>query len=53
MVLSDIRKSAREALTGKWGKGALIVLAYCAFEFALGFVSGLVDNIAFLKFIFQ
>lgn len=51
MVLSDIRKQAREALAGKWGKGALIVLAYCAFEFALGFVSGLVDNIAFLKFI--
>lgn len=51
MVLSDIRKQAREALANKWIKGVLIVLAYCAFEFVLGFVSGLVSNIRFLKFI--
>ena len=53
MVLSDIRKSAREALTNKWGKGALIILIYCLFEFALGFISGLVQNIAFLSLIFR
>ena len=51
MILSDIRKSAREALAGKWGKGALIVLAYFAFTFALGFVSGLVENVALLSLI--
>lgn len=53
MVLSDIRKSAREALSGKWGKGVLIVLAYFAFTLALGFVTGLVENIAFLAFIIE
>lgn len=51
MVLSDIRKSAREALAGKWGKGVLITLIYFLFEFLLGFISGLVEDIAFLSFI--
>lgn len=51
MVLSDIRRSAREALDGKWGKGVLIILAYCAFEFLLGFISGLISSVAFLKFV--
>lgn len=49
MVLSDIRKQAREALAGKWGKGALITLVYFAFEFVLGFISGKVEDIAFLS----
>lgn len=53
MVLSDIRKSAREALTGKWGKGALITLIYFAFVFVLGFISGLVEDIAILSFIVE
>ena len=53
MVLSDIKKSARETLAGKWGKGALIVLAYFLFAFALGFVSNLVENIAFLSLIVE
>lgn len=53
MVLSDIRKSAREALTGKWGKGALITLIYFLFEFALGFISGLVEDVTFLSFIVE
>lgn len=53
MVLSDIRKQAREALAGKWGKGALITLAYFAFTFVLGFISGLVEDIAFLSFIVE
>lgn len=53
MVLSDIRKQAREALAGKWGKGALITLAYFVIEFALGFISGLVEDIAVLSFIIE
>ena len=53
MVLSDIRKSAREALSGKWGKGVLIVLAYFLFSFALGFVTSLVEKIPFLAFIIE
>ena len=53
MVLSDIRKSAREALAGKWGKAVLIILAYFLFIFALGFVAGLVEKIAFLSLIVE
>ena len=53
MVLSDIRKSAREALAGKWGKAVLIVLAYFAFTFALGFVAGLVEGVAFLSLLVE
>lgn len=53
MVLSDIRKSAREALSGKWGKAILILLAYFLFTFALGFVSGLVEDIALLSLIVE
>ena len=53
MVLSDIRKSAREALAGKWGKAVLIILAYFAFTFALGFVAGLVEDIAFLTLVVE
>lgn len=53
MVLSDIRKSARESLNGKWGKGVLITLIFMAFEFVLGFISSLVEDIAFLGFIFN
>lgn len=53
MVLSDIRKSARESLTGKWGKGVLITLIFMAFEFVLGYISSLIEDIAFLGFIFN
>lgn len=53
MVLSDIRKSAREALTGKWGKGALIILTYFAFMFVLGFISGFIKDVPFLGFVFE
>lgn len=51
MVLSDIRKSAREALTGKWGKGALITLIYMLFEFVLGFIGGLTEEIPFISLV--
>lgn len=53
MVLSDIRKSARESLTGKWGKGVLITLIFMAFELVLGYISSLIEDIAFLGFIFN
>ena len=41
MKAYEVRAQAREALKGKWGKGALIILAYLAFSFALGFIAGL------------
>ena len=41
MPASEIRKEAREALTGKWGKAVCIILAYFVFTFALGFIQGL------------
>lgn len=44
MSISKIRESAREALTGKWGKGALITLAYFAIVFIIGFIQGLFDE---------
>jgi len=53
MVLSDIRKSAREALAGKWGKAVLIVLVYFAFTYVLGIIGNLIKNIAFLNFIYE
>lgn len=40
MSISKIRESAREALTGKWSKGALITLAYLAIFFVLGLIQG-------------
>ena len=51
MILSDIRKQAREALTNKWGKGVLITLVYFLFTFVLGFISGLVKYIDVLNFL--
>lgn len=44
MSISKIRKSAREALTGKWGKGALIILAYLAIFFVFGVIQSLFDE---------
>lgn len=37
MVLSDIRKQAREALSGKWGKTALIILVQLIITFIMNF----------------
>ncbi len=51
MVLSDIRKQAREALSGKWQKGVLITLIYFAFELVLGYISGWVEKIPVLSFV--
>jgi len=44
MKLSEVRREAREALTGKWTKGVCIVLAYLLVSFAIGFVIGLFDE---------
>lgn len=41
MTASEIRRNARENLTGKWGKVALIVLCYFAIEFLLGLFVGI------------
>ena len=44
MPPSEIRKEAREALKGTWGKGVCIVLAYMLFSFLIGLVEGLVGE---------
>ena len=38
MVSSELRASARKALTGKWGKGALLTLCYWLITFVINFV---------------
>lgn len=42
MTSSDLRKSAREALNGKWGKAALITLVYTIITFVISFVLNLI-----------
>ena len=44
MPPSEIRRDAREALKGKWGKAVCIVLAYTLFSFLVGLVEGLVGE---------
>lgn len=41
MKISQIRKNAREALTGKWGKGVSIILANLAFSLVISLIHGL------------
>lgn len=41
MSISRIRECAREALRGKWGKAALMILAYLGVFFVIGFITGL------------
>ncbi len=41
MPASEIRKNARESLTGKWGKGVCITLAYLLISFVIGLIQGL------------
>ena len=38
---SEVKKSAREALSGKWGKGACILLAYYAFSIVLSIITSI------------
>ena len=44
MSISKIRENARKALSGKWGRGALITLAYLAFFFVVGLVVALLGE---------
>lgn len=44
MIPSELRKKAREALAGKWGKGACIILAYLLINFLIAFIMGLFEN---------
>lgn len=48
MVASQIRAQARETLTGKWGKSALISLSYIGVEFLIAFLVNLLTNIPFI-----
>lgn len=41
MILSDFRTEARRRLDGKWGKAALITLAYWLISFLMGFIQGI------------
>lgn len=42
MTSSELRKNAREALNGKWGKAALITLVYTLITFVISFVLNLI-----------
>ena len=44
MPPSEVRRDAREALAGKWGKGVSLVLAVLLFDFVVGFIVGLVGE---------
>lgn len=44
MNSSDFRKQAREKLSNKWGKAALIALVYLAFYILLGVISDKFEN---------
>ena len=45
MIASEIRANARKSLTGKWGKAALMVLAYMLIIWVISFVCGLIPVI--------
>ena len=49
MTSSEFRAEARRNLTGKWGKAALISLAYFFITFILGFIQGLFKEGSFLN----
>ena len=44
MTATDTRKKAREALTGKWGKAALIALVYALFSGIVNSIVGKTDE---------
>lgn len=44
MTSSDFRKSARENLTGKWGKVALLTLIYSLIQFAISLIASFIDK---------
>ena len=45
MVSSQIRATARESLTGKWGKAALLTLCYVIITYVISFVCNLIPVI--------
>lgn len=45
MTSSELRKNAREALNGKWGKAALLTLVYAVITFVISFVLNLIPFI--------
>lgn len=49
MTATEIRKDARNHLTNKWGKGALIILCYFLIEFAINLLSSLTEEIAIIN----
>ena len=51
MTSTDIRKDARNHLTNKWGKGALITFCYFIIEFAFNLLSNFTSNIPVLGFL--
>lgn len=44
MISSDFRAEARRKLEGKWGKVAVVTLAYMALFFVFGFIEGLFEE---------
>lgn len=44
MIPSELRKKAREALAGNWGKGACIILAYLLITFLISLVIGFFED---------
>ncbi|MBQ3421324.1 MAG: DUF975 family protein, partial [Romboutsia sp.] len=44
MTSSEIRQIARESLTGKWGKAALITLCYGLVEYLISLIIGLAGD---------
>lgn len=44
MKISKIKKNAREALSGKWIRGVLTVLAYVGIMFIIGLIEGIFED---------
>lgn len=44
MIMTEIRKKAREVLQGKWGKGVGITSAYLALFFVIGLIIGMFEE---------
>lgn len=53
ITATDTRKMARESLSGKWGKAALIAFCYSLVEYAFSLLLNLTGNITILNIIFS
>ena len=51
MIASNTRKSAREALAGKWKKGVLITLVYFLIEFLISILESAVEDSSVLSLV--